>query len=331
MAFLSLFGIIFFTLLSMGFSKMLYSLSSLDSDLDLLLENFPGEYDNYMQWENDVEKNVSASDAHLHIHSIFYGPVQLPDFGEHIYYVQQYQDGNPEQIYRQRLYSFFINETLNNIELSFFEFKEPEKYIDAQKNPKKFKNLTVNDTTQVTPDCNIHIKKDNDGIFRGGTTEKCQVEDHRSGSSIIIKDNNEFAKDYVSIHEQGFDAKTGELIFGTSEPDILNRTSHTARLFNGYVAVEDNEGNTKLMTNIKIWDVGQIIPVITDDGVPTKYSMELAFCSYEGSFDVLKLAVHEEGYKHDDKVLPVAYAWTQPNATEIGINLRFIEAGFLLV
>ena len=84
------------------------------------------------------------------------------------------------------------------------------------------------------------------------------------------------------------------------------------------------------MTNINIWDVGQIVPIITDDGVVTKYSMELAFCTYEGGFDVLKLAVHETGYTHDGKVLPVAYSWTQPNATEIGINLRFIEAGFLL-
>ena len=201
-----LFGITLFHIIMFGFSKQFVTHSSLDDDLSLLLEYFPGEYDNYMQWENDVEKNVSTADAHLHIHSIFYGPVQLPDFGDHIYYVQQYQDGNPDQIYRQRLYSFFVNETMSDIELTFYEFMEPDKYVDAQKDPSKLNSLTIKDTTQVTSDCNIHIKKDNDGIFRGKTTEKCQVEDHRSGTAIIIKDNNEFGKDYVSIHEQGFDA-----------------------------------------------------------------------------------------------------------------------------
>lgn len=48
--------------------------------------------------------------------------------------------------------------------------------------------------------------------------------------------NNEFGKDYVSIHEQGFDANSGELIFGTQIPDISKKSSRTARLFNGYVA-----------------------------------------------------------------------------------------------
>ena len=35
-------------------------------------------------------------------------------------------------------------------------------------------------------------------------------------------------------------------------------------------------------------------------------------------------------YTHDGKVLPPAYAWTQPDATQVGINLRYIQAGFSL-
>ena len=47
--------------------------------------------------------------------------------------------------------------------------------------------------------------------------------------------------------------------------------------------------------------------------------------------DVLKLALHEKGYTHDGKIVPPAYAWTQPDANQIGINLRYAQAGFTLV
>ena len=67
----------------------------------VLLQSFPGEYENYMQWEHDIEQNVTVTDRHAKLHSIFFGPVSLPQFGDHIYYVQQYQNGVPTDVYRQ--------------------------------------------------------------------------------------------------------------------------------------------------------------------------------------------------------------------------------------
>ena len=45
--------------------------------------------DNYMEWEKDVEDNVTVVDAHAHLHSIFFGPVDTPAFGDKVFYVQQ--------------------------------------------------------------------------------------------------------------------------------------------------------------------------------------------------------------------------------------------------
>ena len=224
--------------------------SASSSDLAELLKEFPGEYDNYAQWEFDAEHNVSSDEQHAHLHSIFYGPVDLPQLGEHIFYVQQYLDGIPTNIYRQRLYSFSESPTVQGeIVLSFFDFKNGSKYVDAQKDPSKLKGLTRNDVTQVTDACDVYWKRDADGIFRGKTTEDCIVIDHITGSSIRIEDNTELGPDYVSIHERGFDVKTGAKIFGNPTPDVLNRTDREARLFNGYVAVETSPG--------EVWAHGQ--------------------------------------------------------------------------
>ena len=299
-------------------------------DLGELLKRFPGEYGNYMQWESDVEKNVSQADAHANLHSIFYGPVPLPNFGEHMFYVQQYLNGVPTDIYRQRLYSFASDAATGEIILSFYDFKNASKYVDSQKDPSKLKGLTLNDTTPVTKDCDVHIHRSADGIFRGQTTSACVVVDHNTGTKILIKDNNEFGPNYVSIHERGYDSKTGAKIFGTATPDVLNRT-RAARLFTGYVALEPTQGHYGLMSNISIWDVGQIIPVVTDKGVKTKFAVELAYCTYPNGDHVLKVAIHEEGFTNDGLIVPVAYSWSQEDATQIGINLRYIQAGFSLV
>ncbi len=297
------------------------------ADLEILLKQFPGEYDNYMQWEHDVEQNVSSASMHEHLHSIFYGPLNLPLFGEHLFYVQQYLGGNPSNIYSQRLYSFTA--TPEDIVLSFYDFKNASKYVDAQKDPSKLQNLQINDTTHVSENCDVHIHRSSDGVFRGQTLDSCVVVDHQTGSKILIKDNNEFGSNYVSIHERGFDAKTGKQIFGNPLPDILNRTRE-ARLFKGYVAIELSPGNYGLMSNVTLWDVGQKKPVITDKGVKTKFLLEIAYCTYTNGDNVLKIAIHENGFKHDGVVVPVAYSWSQENATQIGINLRYIQAGFEL-
>ena len=130
--------------------------------------------------------------------------------------------------------------------------------------------------------------------------------------------------------QRGFDAATGAQIFGNPTPDVLNRT-RAARRFRGYVALEPEPGKWQLMSNVSVWDVGQIVPVVTDDGIETKFAIEVAYCTYINGDNVLKIAVHEAGYVRGGKVLPIAYAWSEPDATQIGINLRYIQAGFQLL
>jgi len=133
----------------------------------------------------------------------------------------------------------------------------------------------------------------------------------------------------VSIHERGFDATTGAKIFGGATPDVLNRT-RAARLFTGYVAIEFKPGVYGLMSNVSIWDAGQIVPVVTDKGEKTKFAVELAYCTYPNGDHVLKIAIHEQGFTNDGLIVPVAYAWSQQDATQVGINLRYIQAGLEL-
>ncbi len=49
------------------------------------------------------DKDGEVEEPHSRIHSIF-APVDFPSLVEHVFYVEQFADGDPSQIYRQRLY-----------------------------------------------------------------------------------------------------------------------------------------------------------------------------------------------------------------------------------
>jgi hypothetical protein len=66
-----------------------------------MLAWFAGEFDNNRQVFVEREQKLPAAEVHQHIHSIF-TKVDLPAFGPHVFYVQQYLDGDPAKIYRQR-------------------------------------------------------------------------------------------------------------------------------------------------------------------------------------------------------------------------------------
>lgn len=296
----------------------------------------PFRPDNYAQWEADVEQGRNATEAHAHLHSIF-KRVPLPAFGTHVFYVQQYLDGTPSSIYRQRLYSFADAQANAEIVLSIYSFDDATQFVDAQLDLTKLTKaagLAPGNGTSALPGCEVHISKSSDGVFRGQTGPSCVVVDHYTGDKIRIEDSNAFAPNYVSIHERGFNATTGAVVFGGSTPDMLNRT-RAAREFEGYVAVEHDDGTWVQMSIASIHDVGQIVPVVSATNETTPYAIELAYCVYPSGpdgkpFSVLKVAVHQQNYTHDGLNVPVAYSWTEPESTSVGINLRFIQAGLNL-
>ena len=77
----------------------------LDKDFRTMMAWFPGVYDNQEQVYFEAEQEVDEALRHERIHHVF-EPVDLPAFGEHVFYVQQHLNDDPAQIYRQRIYAF---------------------------------------------------------------------------------------------------------------------------------------------------------------------------------------------------------------------------------
>lgn len=296
---------------------------NLSSDLQAMMKLFEGEFDNYAQvWE---EKEQKAQFPHEHIHSIF-ARVNLPAVGDQVFYVKQYMDGDPNKIYRTRLYSFVPNEKENAIELRIYTFPDEKAVNDAHLEPAKLAGLTT-DKLKATPGCEVYWQRDGEA-FRGYMKPTCRVNSQRLGKTIVITDNLKLTTDEIWINDQAKDEQGG-YVFGNKSG--VHHKLKRVRYFTGWAALRiaetgDDKKDYEGFLNLRLHDQGQLLPLVKANGEKTKYSLQLAHLVQQSAkVPVLVFKLFEEG-----KDQAVSYVWTEPGAARIGMNLRWFQSGLTL-
>jgi len=183
----------------------------LEQDLNLIMKWFAGYFDNREQVTEEKAKNTEPELIHEQIHGIF-APVEIPAFGENVLYVKQYMDDDPTQIYRQRIYSFHVNEKEEAIELRIYAFLDDEAYIDAHLEPGKLSELTPEKMT-FKQGCELYWQRKGNhfiGYMKEGT---CQVCSQKTGKIITITDDCYLDREQLWIRDRAFD-EDGNYVFG---------------------------------------------------------------------------------------------------------------------
>jgi CpeT/CpcT family (DUF1001) len=294
---------------------------SLKDDMTLMLQWFEGEFDNFQQVYK--EKEDKAANAHEHIHSIF-KRVNLPAFGNDVFYVLQYMDGDSTKIYRQRLYAFRENTAENAIQLDIYSFAADSLFYYSHVQPEKLNGLTPQQMT-LTNGCEVYWKRDG-GRFIGYMKDKsCNFISKRSGKRIFITDSLLLTKDEIWIRDEAYD-ENGGYVFGHKDkiPHKLKR----CRFYRGWMLLEKAgfTGEYHQMRNLLWHDQGKRVRLHTEDGKATKYEVELACVVYGKDLEVLKIAVYETGVSK-----AITYSWASPGSKNIGVNLRWFQAGLTLI
>lgn len=96
-------------------------------DVKILAKWFEGEFDNSEQlwFQNDPRSNTAEQDKHTRIHTT-HTRIELPEFGEHVFYVEEYAEDNPENIVRQRFVTFSTDTGENAIRMKQGFFKSAD-------------------------------------------------------------------------------------------------------------------------------------------------------------------------------------------------------------
>lgn len=118
-------------------------------------------------------------------------------------------------------------------------------------------------------------------------------------------------------------------VWSTGEPERARRVRH----YRGWVALQRSRLDAEaadddyLFVREAAWHDESFLLPILDGGRPTGYAIELARLTYQNTRTaVLKLGVVDTATGET-----LSYAWAEPGADRIGINLRWIQAGLTRV
>ena len=294
---------------------------SLEDDLELMMRWFAGEFDNNQQVQAQKEMEEPPEQPHDWIHSIF-TPVDLPAFGDHVFYVEQYMDGDPGKIYRNRLYSFAINEEEQAIQLTIYSFPDAKAAVGAHEDPSKLSGASP-ETLRTVPGCEVYWTLEGDRFLGEMKEDACRIDSKRLGKTIIIDDDLVLTEDEIWISDRAVD-EDGNWVFGNKEG--IHHKLKRSHDFTCWTVVKNEGGEEEytVLRGLRLHDQGGLATVTREGEEPTTYTVQLEQRVYSGerSLPVLKLAVYEEG---EEKSL--AYAWAEPTSTNIGLNLRWFQAG----
>jgi len=152
---------------------------------------WPGVYNNNQQiitqekagdaiWRGDADNG-----GWLNVHS-HYIPINKPDIGDNLLYVEEYRDNDPSLAYRQRIYKLTVDSTGNG-RVVMCTFKDKKKYLGAYKDMSMLDSLTAADVGPYPPICDLIISKE-DGKYRMKMNGKdCAFGDKYFNYDVLFK------------------------------------------------------------------------------------------------------------------------------------------------
>lgn len=298
----------------------------LEKDLKVFLGWLEGAFDNNEQIAFAGELGIPPDDVPERIHSIF-KRVTLPAFGEHVFYVEQYLDGDPGQVYRQRLYSLDLDEAEHAIRLRIHVPEDPARLAGAHRDPAKLDGLTPAEAHSPAG-CDVYWRRRADAFLGDMKPGTCTFVSKRTGMRVVVSDDLYLDDDELWIHDRAVDTQ-GNHVYGNRAgiPHKLKKV----RPFRCWLSVRregvEGEGPSAWTfdRDIAVHDGGELVWTATD-ARPAAVGLKIRRPVWPSgpNQDSLVLYVHDRAA--DDPQRAVGYGWADPQAERIGINLRWMQA-----
>jgi hypothetical protein len=299
----------------------------LKKDLALFLDWFPGRYDNSLQVFWAPEVGVPEDDRHGRIHSIF-RPVDLPAFGDHVFYVEQYQDGDPAKVYRQRIYSFMADGGEDAIRLKIYTPKDTDRLKGAYRNVGVLKRLSPRNTT-TREGCDVFWKRQSNQFVGYMKEGACRFMSQRMGKEIIISDDLILTESEIWISDRA-ETVNGEYVFGNKAG--VHHKLRKIRPFQCWVSRlrgathgDSGEGKNGWTFDNKLWlhDQGGELRMAGGDDFDSDARFILRRMEWPSGTNRSSLVLYVYEGEGDRAT---SYSWTEYDSERVGLNLRWIQA-----
>ena len=183
---------------------------TLDKQLALFLEWFPGRYDSAQQAERQAREGLPAAERNYRRHSIF-RRVDLSAFGEIVFYAEQSRGADLEEVYRQRVYVIEPDAGRGALRLRVHVPKDQAALLGAYRDPSLLADLTPADTV-VWPGCDLFWKFEDDH-FVGRLDEGACRFDSPAYGSVMLDEYLLLSASEMHFADRGLSLE-GEYMFG---------------------------------------------------------------------------------------------------------------------
>ncbi|MDJ0709497.1 MAG: chromophore lyase CpcT/CpeT [Woeseiaceae bacterium] len=282
-------------------------------DLVLLTQWFAGEFDNEEQlwFQADRRSNTEEVDRHPRLHTT-HRRLDLPQFGEHVFYVEEYRDNDPQEVIRQRFVIFSSLGPSMGIRMQQGFFKDTEMARGAQFDPERLAGLKSDDVFFLD-ECDVYWHRFADQFEGEIRPKSCVFGEGKlrrySVHKMWLSQDKYWRIDATRL------VADDSLHVGLAEdnPTQLRR----AHAFRCAVSFRLADGTSQKVENLKLHSQGGEASIDRkDDG--EKYILRLRdkeYPYYDARPDFLFLSIRKAGERRS-----VAYTVADPDARRLGVS-----------
>lgn len=289
-----------------------------ERELEYLMNIWPGDYDNreQMMFDADMGKPDMDSGGHVRIHS-HVRRVDLPAFGEHVLYVQEYKHDDPDDIFRQRIYGLRADEDEQAVRITLYFLKDGKALLGAHQDASKLEGVTPDDAVALEG-CDVFVRRDGDWLSGAMKTKTCLFGEG---------DNRRYSDYQLRVRPGEYWFRDRIMSAATDEPveQVADFTWHQLEAARQFVCMIDfprKKGGRPVVTHhyIDIHDQGGRFDFEHPDGRTMVLTMRNTW-SYGMQRETFVIAVQE----NDTDGETLVYAWAPSQADYIGVNPGYLR------
>lgn len=303
-----------FALVSGPAAAQTFSRGELESQLRLMMEWWPGEYDNHEQIVRQSGGGLGdpVYEPIFRIHS-HYIRLDLPELGSNVLYVEEFLNNDPGNISRIRVYALSVDEAEQAIKVQLYAFKDGHDHmIGARLDPERLAAIKTSDLRAFSEPCTVFMRFEG-AQFSGGMKREACGKDEWFEYQVVLGPQHNWTRDRLISRE------TGEVTWDQTEgADYAWIQMTKARRFICTINynLDGDMRKTEFLTEIEVHDQGGAADIAWPDGRTLEFQLhDREFGSpSERKFPLFR--IHEKG-----NTVPIAYAYAVDDADRFGINL----------
>lgn len=181
--------------------------TSPEKDLSTIMGWWDGDYQNDEQiarleaagkpvWRADG----TGEDGHIEVTS-HYRRIEMPSFGKHVIYVEETKHGDPNNVFRQRLYTLRVDKDIETVRVKIWNFKDKKKYVGAWRDLSRLDGLAPDDMSSLPDTCDLIAKKQGGEFHMPMHEQDCAFGDRYFSYQVLLGPDSFWFRDKIASTE----------------------------------------------------------------------------------------------------------------------------------